>query len=222
LWPSLLAAGALLVGARALLVAADDPRVPIDNDQVRVVRALDQPHKAGAMHEHKPNRVMVYLQAGRQNFNYPDGRKKTLTWKAGDVKWSPGGGMHISEIVSDSPVTIVELEVKKDGDPAKAVHTALDPLKVDPKVYKLEFENSQVRVIRVKIPAHGRIPLHEHVLNRVVVYLSDQNSRMTTPDGKTEVAQHKAGEVSWGGAVKHTEENLNDQAFEGILVEFKS
>ena len=63
----------------------------------------------------------------------------------------------------------------------------------------MEFENSQVRVVRVRIGAHQKVPLHEHILNRVVVYLTDQNGTMTTPDGKTEIAQHKAGEVSWGG-----------------------
>jgi hypothetical protein len=40
-----------------------------------------------------------------------------------------------------------------------------------------------------------------------VAYLTDQNGIMTTPDGKTETAQHKAGEVSWG-PTKHREENL--------------
>src|SRR5262249_47503912 len=95
------------------------------------------------------------------------------------------------------------------------------PLKVDPADYKLEFENPQVRVTRVKIGAHKKVPEHEHVLNRVVVYLTDQNGSMTTPDGKTDTAQHHAGEVSWGGPVKHREENLMDNPFEAVVVEFK-
>ena len=80
---------------------------------------------------------------------------------------------------------------------------ALDPVRVDPNDYKVEFENGQVRVVRVKIAAHQKVPLHEHLLNRVVVCLTDQNGTMTTPDGKTATAQHKAGEVSWGGPTKH-------------------
>jgi hypothetical protein len=102
------------------------------------------------------------------------------------------------------------------------VDTALDPVKVDPRDYKVEFENSQVRVVRVKIGAHQKVPLHEHVLNRVVVYLTDQNGSMTAPDGKTEIAQHKAGEMSWGGPAKHREENLRDGPFEAVVVEFKN
>ena len=49
-----------------------------------------------------------------------------------------------------------------------------------------------VRVVRVRLGAHEKAPLHEHILNRVVIYLTDQNTRMTA-DGKTDVAQHKAG-----------------------------
>ncbi len=113
------------------------------------------------------------------------------------------------------------MEVKKDGDQAKAVNTPLDPLKVDPKDYKLEFENAQVRVIRVKMAPHRKVPLHEHQLNRVVVYLTDQNGSMTA-DGKTDTAQHKAGDASWGAPTKHSEENLLNGTFEAVVVELKN
>ena len=45
---------------------------------------------------------------------------------------------------------------------------------------------------------------------------------MTTPDGKIDTAQHKAGEVSWGGPARHREENLRDGPFEAVVVEFKN
>jgi uncharacterized RmlC-like cupin family protein len=209
----------LTLGAAACLLAQG---AGIDNEQAHVVVAHDQPHVKGKLHEHKLDRVMIYLQAGRQDFAWQDGKKNTLTWKAGDVKWSPGGGMHTSEIVSDAPVTIVEVEIKKPGDPSVKVTTPLDPLKVDPKDYKLEFENSEVRVIRVHFAAHKGAPLHEHQLNRVVVYLTDQNTRLTLPDGKVDTAVHKAGEFSWGGPTKHQEDNLMDGPFEAIMVELKN
>ena len=77
-------------------------------------------------------------------------------------------------------------------------------------------------MVRVKVGAHQRVPLHEQVLNRVVVYLGDQNGSMTTPDSKTETAQRKAGEVSWGSPTKHLEENLRDGQFEAVVLEFKN
>jgi quercetin dioxygenase-like cupin family protein len=208
--------------AVATLPAAADSRTLLENDKVRVVRANDQPHAPSAPHDHKFNRVMIYLQPGTERFTTQNGAPTTLKWRAGEAKWSPAGGTHISEVVSNAPVTMIEVEIKREGDPSKKVSTALDPANVDPKDYRVEFENSQVRVLRVLMPPKHAVPLHEHQLDRVVVYLTDQNTRVTTPDGKAETVQHKAGEASWGGPAKHREENLNDAPFEAVVVELKN
>jgi quercetin dioxygenase-like cupin family protein len=194
----------------------------LENDQVRVLSVTDQPHAKTALHEHKPNRVMIYVTAGEQEIITQDGKKTDLKFKAGDVKWSQANGMHTSEILSANPVKLIELEVKKPGDPSKTATTALDPLKVSPGVYKLEFENPQVRVMRVHFAPHQAVPQHEHVLNRAVVYLTDQHSKLTKADGTVEDSAHKAGQVSWGGPVKHIEENMLGTAVEAIVVEFKN
>jgi hypothetical protein len=194
---------------------------PIDNDQAHVIVAHEQPHVKTPLHEHKYNRVMVYLAPGRQEIISQSGAKNVLDFQAGTVKWSPVSGLHTSEVVSNAPVTIVEVEVKKEGN-GKTVDTPMDPLKVDPQDYKLEFENSQVRVIRVHMAAHRKVPTHQHTLNRVVIYLTDQNGTMTATDGKVDAAVHKPADASWGGPVTHKEENLMDKPFEAIVVEFKS
>lgn len=198
------------------------PGAPLfENDQVKVVRALEKAHVKGKAHEHKVNRVMVYLQSGRQRFEYQDGRKpEVFDWTAGQVKWSPADGMHSPEVVSNEPFNIVEIELKKPGT-GKPITASLDPVKVDPKHYKVEFENDQVRVLRVKIGAHETAPKHEHTLNRVTVYLTDQNFRVTTSDGKTESVQHKQGEAGWGTPITHKEENVSDKPFEAIVTEIK-
>ena len=69
----------------------------------------------------------------------------------------------------------------------------------------MEFENAQVRVFRIKLGSKESIPLHEHALNRVVTYLTDQKVKVTTPDGKSELSHHQARDASWGGFAKHTE-----------------
>src|SRR5437870_860919 len=84
------------------------------------------------------------------------------------------------------------------------------------------IENDQVRVTRVKMPAHSGVPQHEHTLNRVVVNLSDQDTRMTSSDGKVQESKHKAGDVSVSGPVVHKEENLQDNPFEAIVIELKN
>lgn len=217
--PEVLALTALAVSAWPASAAS---RTLLENDQVRVVEAVDQPHSPSAPHEHKFNRVMVYLQPGSERITPVGGQPAILTWGAGEVKWSPAGGRHVSEVTSNAPVTMIEIEIKKDGDAARKVTTALDPVKIDPQDYRLEFENSQVRVVRVKMAPHRAVPLHEHQLDRVVVYLTDQRTRITSADGKAETAEHKAGEASWGGPAKHREENLTGSPFEAIVVEVKN
>jgi hypothetical protein len=71
------------------------------------------------------------------------------------------------------------------------------------------------------IGAKETAPMHEHVLNRVVTYLTDQNFTVTTAEGKVQSVEHKAGDISWGGPAKHKEENLSDKPFEALVVELK-
>jgi len=201
---------------------AQTARTVVDNDQVKVLSVDVAPHQKTRLHDHKVNRVMIYLQAGMQRIDYQDGKKTLLNWEAGEAKWSPASGMHIAEITSDQPVTIVEVELKNAGTSAKAGSHALDPLKVDPKHYRMEFENAQVRVFRVKLGPKESIPLHEHALNRVVTYLTGQKVKITTPDGKSEISQHQAGDAGWDGPAKHTEEDLNDSPLEVLVVEVKA
>src|SRR4051794_36211762 len=212
----------LICLAAQALSAAEPSATFFENDQVKVLRALEKPHVKGKFHEHKMNRVMIYMQPGSQRFEYEGGKKaETFNWKAGEVKWSPSGGMHSPEVTTDEPFNIIEVELKNKGN-AKKVTGPRDVLKADPKHYKLEFENDQVRVLRVKVGPHDAIPMHEHTLNRVTVVLTDQHVRSTDSDGKVETVEHKAGEASWGGPKTHKEESLSDKPTELLIIEIKS
>lgn len=207
--------------AVAAVCPGQTDRIPLENDQVRVLRALEKPHVKGRPHKHDVNRVMVYLQSGTQEFGDEKGEKKTtLKYKAKEVIWSPATAIHIPELITDEPVNIIEVELKKPGS-GKSATGPLDPVKVDSKHYKVEFENDQTRVVHVKFGPHEKAPMHEHMLNRVVVYLTDQNIQVTGADGKAETVVHKATEVSWGQPAKHREENLNNGPFEAVIVELK-
>lgn len=206
--------------ACSFLFAAETIKTPIENDDVRILDVVVQPHEKTKMHEHKANRVMIYKNAGSQDFEFADGKKSVLKFKEGQVLWSPGGGAHAAAVSTPNSVGIVEIELKKPGA-GKKVTTALDPLKVDTKHYKLEFENDQVRVVRVHFGAHEAAPLHENQLNRIMVYLTDAKARVTTVDGKVDETPRKAGDIMQGGAGKHSELNTLDKPVEVIVVELK-
>ena len=98
---------------------------------------------------------------------------------------------------------------------------AQDPVKVDPKHYKVEFENSQVRVLRINYGSHEKSVMHYHPAGQVV-YVTEAHVKFTLPDGKTQESHGKAGETTWALAGKHLPENLSDKPLEGILVELKA
>lgn len=100
------------------------------------------------------------------------------------------------------------------------IATAQDPVKVDPKHYKVESENAQVRVLRIHYGPHEKSVMHSHP-NAVVVYLSDGDIRMTLPDGKTQESKGKLGEAVYTPAGTHNPENIGDKPFDAVLVELK-
>ncbi len=97
---------------------------------------------------------------------------------------------------------------------------AEDPVRVDPKHYKVEIENDRVRVLRITYGPREKSVMHGHPA-LVGLFLTDAHFRFTYPDGKTEDIQGKAGQVLFFDASAHDPENLSDKTFEAIAVELK-
>ena len=203
------------------IVAFAQPRpAPIENDSVRVVVARNTPGQKSRLHKHDVNRVMVHLSPGTMRLAYEGKPANDVKFDAGTVRWDPAGGMHTSENVGGTTYQIVEVELRKPG--SLVTWPAKDPLKVAPKIYKVEFENDQVRVVRVRIPAKGAIPQHEHATKRVSVALTDAKIQLTKADGSKVDAAFTAGEPRWGMPDVHAEQSLVDHSIEMIMIDIKS
>jgi hypothetical protein len=97
---------------------------------------------------------------------------------------------------------------------------AQDPVKVDPAHHKVEFENDQVRVLRITLPAGEKTPVHEHP-SGVAVFLNDSRNRVSPVGGKVDETPRKAGQVIPLVAGKHVVENPGTTKAEIIVVEVK-
>ena len=97
---------------------------------------------------------------------------------------------------------------------------AQDPVRVDPQHYTVEFENDQVRVLRIHYGPHETSVMHGHPAS-VAVFLADTRGKFTFPDGKTEEFTMKMGQSMFTPAGEHLPENVSDQPFELVLVELK-
>jgi hypothetical protein len=178
---------------------AQNPPAPsisprLDTPQVRVIVATLQPRTpADAKNGHATDRVLIYLDDGLMTRT--EGNQTTkIEFHRGDVRWRPA-------------IRILEIDLKGPAAGPAPV-SKLDPVKTDPKHYKVEFENEHVRVLRIHFGPHEKGETHEHILNRVVLNLNNQTSG-------------KADDVRIAGAATHAEENTSDQHADRIAVELK-
>lgn len=205
---------AIAVFVFALTLGAQNPPAPaaitpkLDTSQARVYVATLQPRTPSiAKTGHATNRVLVYLDNGVMTRQEGEGAVQKIEFHRGDVRWRPASGAYVAENISDHPIRILEIDLK--GKPAgPAPVSKLDAATVDAKHYKVELENDQIRVLRIHYDAHDKGAEHEHILNRVVVYLNDQ-------------AAAKADDVRMAGAATHTEKNDGDQPADRIAIELK-
>ena len=98
---------------------------------------------------------------------------------------------------------------------------AQDPVKVDPKHYKIESQNASVRVLRVHYGPKEKSVWHYHP-SAVAIAVTDAHVKFNLPGGKSQESTMKAGETMLTPAGKHLPENLSDSDFEVILIELKT
>jgi quercetin dioxygenase-like cupin family protein len=99
--------------------------------------------------------------------------------------------------------------------------SAQDPIKVEPKHYKLDFENDKVQVVSVHYGPHEKSSLHEHP-GGVVVSLTEGHLRFTDEYGKTREVFAKPGEVRWYAPFKHRVENLSGSSYDAVYIGVKN
>src|SRR5438105_5467395 len=103
---------------------------------------------------------------------------------------------------------------------AAACSVAQDPTKVEPKHYKMNFENDHVQVVSVYYGPHEKSAMHEHP-GGVVVCLTEAHLRFTDENGKVREVYSKPGESRWYPPFKHRVEKLADTVYEAVCVAIK-
>lgn len=100
---------------------------------------------------------------------------------------------------------------------------AQDAVKVDPRGYKVLVDNDQVRVLeyvgRPRLGVCG-IGMHSHP-DHVTVVLDDTRVKVTMADGKSFLAENKAGTVFFEPAGTHSVENIGGRDVRSLLIELK-
>jgi len=92
--------------------------------------------------------------------------------------------------------------------------------RLDPKHYSVVLDNDQVRVLHIQYGPGEKSVMHSHP-DSVVICLTDVNTRITYPDGKTEPVTGKKGQALFIKATRHQPENIGPDAMDVIQIELK-
>ncbi len=95
-----------------------------------------------------------------------------------------------------------------------------DEVVVDPGIAKVEFENDQIRVLRVSYAPHQKSHMHDHPC-RFNVPITSDDVRVLFPDGTSQTTKRPAHESFWSEPVTHQVENLSAEPMVNIEIELK-
>jgi hypothetical protein len=97
---------------------------------------------------------------------------------------------------------------------------AQDAVQVDPKHFKVEYEDDKIRVVREILPAGESTPKHSHP-ERVTVAVRAATLQIVDEAGNTRREEVKQGEATHLDAQTHKVTNIGKTDFEEVSTEFK-
>lgn len=104
-----------------------------------------------------------------------------------------------------------------------AATTAPDPVKLNPRSYRVLFENDKIRVIEYRSkPGLGVCGqgLHSHP-EHLTMALSGGKVKVRGPHGSAHTAAVQPGYMFWSPAEVHEAENISGRDMHAYLVEYK-
>lgn len=116
-------------------------------------------------------------------------------------------------------VAVVLILVSLGVNPARAF--AEDPLVVGPDVYKLVFENENIRIMEATFTPGASIGMHSHP-GHAVYLLAGGQLRLSYPDGSNKDMDVPTGQALWIPAESHAAENVGIGEVRVLVIEPKA
>jgi len=175
-------------------VAGDHYHLVFENSWVRATRVTYGPHETAPVHQHPPTPTTVYVyvtDGGVMRFGHVTGEHVagvTIDRKpvqAGGIRFAHGAPeTHTVEYLGDAPTEYARIELRTEPLDRPVRDVRLPPVALDSSqsVMQVQFENGQVRILRVRCAAGRQCPDSAHPGDPAVV---------VTMSGS------KRGEVEW-------------------------
>ena len=165
-------------------VAADHYRLIFENEWVRTSLVTYGPHETAPVHEHPPTPTTLYLyltDGGEFRFHHMTGFKVSgyvITRppvRAGAIRFGHSAPeTHSVEYLGDAPTKYVRIELRTEPLDTPIRDVRIPPAAMDPAKSALrnEFENGQIRILRVVCAAGAACPQSETNDPAVVTIMS--------------------------------------------------
>ena len=92
--------------------------------------------------------------------------------------------------------------------------------KVAPHVYKVLFENEQVRLLEVRMAPGDHTEMHSHPGN-LIYTVSGGKVAFTAPSGEVAELEVPTGSSIWMDATEHETDNVGDTSIHALMIEPK-
>ena len=96
-----------------------------------------------------------------------------------------------------------------------------DALRIDPKHFRFQFENRQIRVLRLTLQGEEFVPMHNSP-DTLLVCVSECHIRLERPDKGIHDIHMEPGETRWVRSSIRSEKNLSGKSLEIVFVEVKA
>jgi quercetin dioxygenase-like cupin family protein len=163
------------------LLMQDPVQLLFENAWVRASKVTYQPHETATAHDHPPTPTCVYIyvtDGGEFRFKHLTGFKTSgyvitrPAVKAGAIRFAHSAPeTHSVDYLGDAPTEYVRIELRTEPLDTPIRDVRIPPAAMDPSksAVRKEFENGQVRILRVVCAAGEICPKSENPTDPSVV-----------------------------------------------------
>jgi quercetin dioxygenase-like cupin family protein len=176
-------------------VDSEHHQVVLENDHVRVIRAMAGTGAKSPAHTH-PASVIVSLGnvRARHNFTGAPG-PQIIDFTPGHIEFTTGAE-HSWEILAGQ-VNVVAVELKQPAPASVPRLPATDGVTVAPDIHHVVLDNPHVRVFQVLASPGARAPMHTHSRGMVLISSGRARANLTNRDGTKATLDFHPGQAIW-------------------------
>jgi len=113
--PAFIMAGSMTYSAVAQEKAAKatvKPKVLLENDKVRVYEVVQTPGAENSSIPSSSYRIVRALKGGTLQRSYADGKKETVVWKTGEVRWTAPSPAYTAKNIGKTDILLYVVQLK--------------------------------------------------------------------------------------------------------------